>query len=294
MQYEGVVYRPPSEADSLIVQATIGCAHNRCTFCNMYREKRFRIRPLEEIKKDMDWAARHYALEQIRSVFLADGNTIVMKTAQLSDLLRYAYKIFPYLERVTIYGASQYLVRKSEAEFAALRAAGLTRLHCGMESGSDKVLRRVNKGSTQESHIKGGQLVKKAGIELSMYHMPGLGGLDDWEEHARDSAQVLNEVNPDFIRLRTFMPIAGTALADDYLAGSFKLMNAWQVIAEIKLFIENLRDINSLLLTDHWSNFIYLRGQLPHDRENMLRQADEALALPLHSFREIGLVQGTL
>jgi radical SAM superfamily enzyme YgiQ (UPF0313 family) len=260
----------------------------------MYREKRFRIRKPEEIKKDIDWAAGHYAPEQIKSVFLADGNTIVMKTAWLSELLGYAYKSFPCLERVTVYGASQYLARKSGAEFAALRQAGLTRLHCGMESGSDTVLRRVSKGGTQETHIKGGQLVKRAGIELSMYYMPGLGGLDDWEEHARESAKVLNEVNPDFIRLRTFMPIAGTPVAEDYLAGKFKLMNALEVIGEIKLLVENLQGIDSLLLSDHWSNFIHLQGRLPQEREKLLGQADAALALPLSSFRDIGLVHGTL
>jgi radical SAM superfamily enzyme YgiQ (UPF0313 family) len=294
MQYEGIVYRPPSEANSLILQATIGCPHNRCAFCNMYREKRFRIRKLEEIKNDIDWVAAHYPLEQIRSLFLADGNTIVMKTAQLSELLDYAYKNFPCLERATIYGASQYLARKSEADFARLRQSGLTRLHCGMESGADKVLRQVSKGGTQETHIRGGKLVKQAGIELSMYYMPGLGGLDGWEEHARESARVLNAVEPDFIRLRTFMPIAGTPLAEDYLAGKFKLMNPLQVIAEIKLLIENLRDINSLLLSDHWSNFIHLHGRLPQEREKLRSQAEEALALPLEEFRETGLVYGTL
>ncbi|MDR1397950.1 MAG: radical SAM protein [Desulfarculales bacterium] len=294
MQYEGVVYRPPSEANSLILQATIGCAHNRCAFCNMYREKRFRIRKPEEIKKDIDWAEQHYPPEEIRSIFLADGNTILMKTPQLIELLQYAYRKFPYLQRATVYGASQYLARKSPQDFQDLRNAGLTRLHCGMESGSDSVLRRVNKGGTRATHIKGGLLVRNAGIELSMYYMPGLGGLDMWEEHAGESAGVLNEVNPDFIRLRTFIPIAGTPMADDYLAGKFKLMNALQVIAEIRLLIAGLEGINSLLLSDHWSNFLSLHGQMPQEKANLLRAADEALTMPLSAFRDIGMTHGTL
>jgi radical SAM superfamily enzyme YgiQ (UPF0313 family) len=163
-----------------------------------------------------------------------------------------------------------------------------------MESGADSVLREVNKGGTQETHIKGGRLVKEAGIELSMYYMPGLGGLDMWEEHARESARVLNAVDPDFIRLRTFIPIAGTPMADDYIAGKFKLMNALQVIAEIRLLISGLEGINSLLLSDHWSNFLHLHGQLPQEKEKMLLTADEALTMPLSAFRDIGMTHGTL
>ena len=294
MQYEGVVYRPPSEADSLIIQASIGCAHNRCTFCNMYREKRFRIRKLDEIKQDIDWVVEHYPLEEVKSIFLADGNTILMKTPQLAELMRYAHQSFPYLERITIYGASQYLVRKSLEEFKELHAAGLSRVHCGMESGDDELLKKIKKGGSQETHIKGGLLVKNAGIELSMYYMPGLGDLEMWENHARESAKVLSAVDPDFIRLRTFVPIAGTPIAEDYMAGKFKLMNAHEVIREIRLLIENLNDIHSLLLSDHWTNFVYLHGQFPEDKQRLLKEADEALSMPPDAFRNIGMTHGTL
>ncbi len=293
MQYEGIVYRPPSEANSLIIQASIGCAHNRCTFCNMYREKRFRLRTVAEIKKDIDWVKENYPVEVVTSIFLADGNTILMRTPQLVEILQYAHVNFPHLERVTCYGASQYLARKPAEDFKALRAAGLTRIHCGMESGHDPLLKLVKKGGSFATHVEGGKKVRAAGIELSMYYMPGLGGLHMWQEHALDSARVLNEVDPEFIRLRTFVPIAGTEIADDYQAGKFTLMKPLEVIREIRLLIENL-DVHSMFLSDHWTNFANLRGQLPQDKARLLKEADEALALPPEAFRDIGMTYGTL
>ena len=293
MQYEGIVYRPPSEANSLILQASIGCAHNRCTFCNMFREKQFRIRKVEDIKKDIDWVRENCPLGLVESIFLADGNTILMRTPQLVEVLEHAYQSFPYLKRVTCYGASQYLERKPAVDFHALRQAGLTRIHCGMESGYDPLLARVKKGGTQVTHIAGGQKVRQAGIELSMYYMPGLGGLDMWEEHARASAYVLNQVDPEFIRLRTFIPIAGTEIAADYQAGKFSLLGPLEVIREIILLVENL-EVHSLFMSDHWVNFINLRGQLPQDRGRLLAEANEALKLPVEAFREIGMTDGTL
>lgn len=293
MQYEGVVYRPPSEANSLIIQASIGCAHNKCSFCNMYRDKQFRIRGVEDIKKDIDWVKDNYAVEMVDSIFLADGNTILMRTPQLVEILEYARASFPYLERVTCYGASQYLARKPLDDFKKLREAGLTRIHCGMESGHDPLLKLINKGGTQATHIEGGKKVRAAGMELSMYYMPGLGGLQMWEGHAKDSAYVLNEVDPEFIRLRTFVPIAGTEIADDYQEGKFELMKPLEVIREIRLLLENL-NVHSQFLSDHWTNFVNLRGKLPEDKERLLAEADEALAMPEDAFRKIGMTHGTL
>jgi radical SAM superfamily enzyme YgiQ (UPF0313 family) len=293
MQYEGVIYRPPSEADSLIIQATIGCPHNRCRFCNMYRDKKFRIRSVAEIKKDIDWVKDNHPPAAVASVFLADGNSILMKTSQLLEVIKYAYDAFPRLQRLTSYGASQYLARKPANDFKELRAAGLTRIHTGVESGYDPLLQRLQKGGSAATHIAGGQKVRQADIELSMYYMPGLGGEEIWREHALASARVFNEVDPDFIRLRTFIPIAGTPAAQDYAQGAFALMGPWAVIREIRLLLEHL-EVKSMFLSDHWSNFINLRGQLPHDRERLLREADLALTWPESAFRELGITQGAL
>lgn len=293
MHYEGIVYRPPSEADSLIIQATIGCPHNRCAFCNMYRDKRFRIRKTEDILADIDTAAGIYPVQAVRSLFLADGNTILMKTDQLVRILEYARLKFPYLERVTSYGASQYLVRKKPEDMQRLADAGLNRIHCGMESGHDPLLARITKGGTMDTHIRGGRLVKDAGMELSMYFMPGLGGYAMSDGHARDSAKVLNTVNPDFIRLRTFVPIEGAPLSKEYQSGALRLMEPHDVLREIRTLVE-LLDVTSQFYSDHWNNFANIRGILPADKPHMLAAIDEALTWPRSDFRSFDDIHETL
>jgi radical SAM superfamily enzyme YgiQ (UPF0313 family) len=258
----------------------------------MYRDKKFRIRKVADIKKDIDWVRENYPPAAVQSIFLADGNSILMKTRQLTEIIQYAHHIFPQLRRVTTYGASQYLAHKSAEDFRELYAAGLNRIHTGVESGYDPLLQYLQKGGSAATHISGGQKVRQAGIELSMYYMPGLGGLEQWREHALESARVFNEVNPDFIRLRTFIPIAGTPVAEDYMAGKFKLMGPLAVIREIRLLIEHLQ-VKSLFLSDHWSNFVNLRGQLPYDKERLMQEADEALTLPEEAFRQVGMTHGT-
>ncbi len=294
MRYEGIVYRPPSEANSLIIQTTIGCPHNKCSFCLMYREKRFRIRKVEDILVDIDMALNYYGPHGVRSVFLADGNSILMRTEQLERVLEKLYASFPHLARVTSYGASQYLAAKSQQDLNRLRAAGLTRIHCGMESGNDELLAYIQKGSTGETHIKGGLKVKEAGMELSYYIMPGLGGKERSREHAIDSARVLSAVSPDFIRLRTFTPQVGTPIADAYLRGEFTLQNPHETLQEIRLFIENLEAQGSQVASDHWMNFAAVQGSMPEDKARMLAVIDDALTRPLESFREVGLLDGTL
>lgn len=293
MHYEGIVYRPPSEANSLIIQATYGCPHNRCAFCNMYRGRRFKIRKVEEIMADMDEVAERYPLRAIRSLFLADGNTILMKTDQLVRVLEHARKRFPWLERITSYGASQYLVLKTPEEMRRLAEAGLNRIHCGMESGHDPLLERIHKGGTMDTHIRGGRLVKDAGMELSMYYMPGLGGYEMSKAHALDSAKVLNAVNPDFIRLRTFVPVEGSPLCEDIRAGRFSLMEPHDVLREIRTLVEHL-ETTGLFYSDHWNNFADISGTLPEDKKRMLTDIDEALTWPRSSFRPLGEVYDTM
>ncbi len=294
MRYEGIVYRPPSEADSLILQTTIGCPHNKCQFCIMYREKRFRIRKVADILEDIDMAVRAYGPDSVRSVFLADGNSVIMRPGQLLEILKHLYASFPRLERVTSYGATQYLARKSVAELKALREAGLTRIHCGMETGDDELLHYIRKGSTAEVQILGGQNVKAAGMEVSFYVMPGLGGVERSEAHALGSARVLSAVKPDFIRLRTFVPQLGTPMAEACLRGEYTLLGPHQTLREIRLLIEHLDADGSRVVSDHWTNFAPVRGVLPHDKPAMLAVIDEALGVPESRFREVGVYDGTL
>jgi radical SAM superfamily enzyme YgiQ (UPF0313 family) len=293
VHYEGMIFRPPSEGNSLIIQATIGCPHNRCGFCNMYKDKRFRIRRVEEVLEDIAEAARCYDPASVRTIFLADGNTIIMRTAQLARILRGCREAFPALERITAYGASQYMSLKSPAEWRELREAGLTRIHCGMESGHDPLLLKANKGTDKRRHIEGGRLVREAGIELSMYYMAGLGGLEMWRPHALDSAEVLNAVDPDFIRVRTFSPLPGTPLGEAFLRGEFSLPGPHAVLRELRLLVENLHG-TGLFYSDHWLNFADVRGRMPQDKEAMLRVIDQALEAPEEAFRPVGMISDSL
>ena len=284
MRYEGKVYRPPSEFDSLIVQATIGCPHNKCVFCNMYSDKQFRIRPLEEIKKDLE-TGKNQSKEEVENIFFADGNTILMKTKDLLELLDYCRELFPKLKRVTMYGSAQFINLKSLDELTRLRKAGLTRIHSGMESGDNDVLKLMNKGFTREEMLKAGKLIKKANIELSLYYIVGLGGKNLSEEHVLNSAKLINEINPEFIRLRTLIPFEDTPLYDLYKNNKFKLLNPHEAIKETKVFVKTLDNIDSYFLSDHVANYYKVNGKLPEDKEEIIEELDKALSLDKSSFR---------
>ncbi len=283
MRYEGLVYRPPSEAGSLLIQCTIGCPHNRCTFCPMYKGTAFRIRPVEEIKEDLRAAREAYG-DTVETIFLPDGNTILMKTAQLIEILACARELFPRLKRVTSYGSARFVNLKPPEDLRLLREAGLTRIHSGMESGDDVVLDRIQKGATAADIIAAGLKVKAAGMELSEYVLIGIGGRGRSREHAVASAAVLNAIDPDFIRLRTYIPIPGTPLYEEYRRGGFGLLAPHEALRETALFIENLA-VTSRLYSDHASNFAYVNGRLPEDKAAMLAAIDELLTLPETSFR---------
>lgn len=284
MRYEGIVYRPPSEADSLIIQATIGCPHNKCSFCSMYKGKRFRIRHVKEIKEDLDMARGFYG-EGVKKVFFADGNTILMKTDELCEIFQYTHNLFPGIERITLYGSARFIVLKSPEELKKLKESGLTRLHSGMESGDDEVLRLINKGVVSRDIVRAGRMVREAGIELSEYYMVGVGGEKLWRNHAENSAAALNEINPDFIRIRTFMPFQGTPMYDMYRRGEFKLLSPHEALRETRLLIENLHDIDSIFLSDHVSNYWPVNGRIREDRDKMLKDIDYALSLDMSYFR---------
>ena len=288
MGYEGVVYRPPSEAGSLVIQATIGCPHNQCTFCGMYKEKKFRIRTVTDIIADLAEAQQVYP-DTIETLFFADGNTILMKTADLLAIINYAKTNFPKLQRITMYGSAKYILKKSEEDLALLQQNGLTRIHSGMESGDDAVLAKICKGATAEETILAGHKVKNAGIELSEYVMLGIGGKERSVEHALQSAKVLNAIDPDFIRLRTYIPMPGTTLYEDYRQGTFGLLTPHEALLETKLLIENLA-VTSKLYSDHHSNYAYVNGQLPKAKPKMLDRIDHLLTLPADQFRspEVG------
>jgi len=283
LRYEGTVYRPPSEADSLLIQATIGCPHNQCTFCGMYRNTKFRIRSLADIKEDLKMA-REYHGNKVQSIFFPDGNTILVKTNQLVEILNYARDMFPNLVRMTMYGSAKYLKLKNLSDLLRLKEAGLTRIHSGMESGDDEVLRRINKGFTASEMIEEGLKVRAAGIELSEYILIGIGGRERTQEHALESARVLNAFTPDFVRLRTFVPWKRTPLYEDYKQGKFLLLGPHEALKETKLLIAHLEGPFKLL-SDHASNFAWVNGTIPKDKPILLETLDRLLAVPENEFR---------
>jgi radical SAM superfamily enzyme YgiQ (UPF0313 family) len=276
MRYEGTVYRPPSEAHSLLIQATIGCPHNKCTFCSMYKDVRFRLRPVTEIKEDLD-AARTYYGPHVRSLFFPDGNTIILKTDDLVDILEHTRRLFPYLERITVYGAARYINKKSAADLRRLKEAGLNRIHSGMESGDDEVLARLCKGVTAEEIIRAGLKLKEAEIETSQYYLTGAGGRELWCAHAQNSGKTLSAFSPDFIRIRTLRLIKQTPLYEQWQRGEFELPGPHDALRELQEFVEHLECDGTRVLSDHMLNYWDIQGALPADRPHMLNEIQKAL-----------------
>ena len=284
MRYEGPIYRPPSEADSLLVQATVGCPHNKCTFCMVYKKgPRFKIRPVKEIKEDL-LAARDVYGPDVRTLFFPAGNTIAMKTDDLCDVCNYAREIFNDLQRITVYGSSQYICQKRAQDLQRLAAAGLSRIHVGMESGDDIVLKRIRKGSDCAEQIEAGKMVRAAGIELSIYVILGIGGQDRSQAHAMATARALNQICPDFIRLRTFLPKMDTPILEEICTGAFTILGPHEILIETALLIERITS-HSYLTSDHYTNYINLEGWLPDDREPIIKAINTALEKDEDSFR---------
>jgi radical SAM superfamily enzyme YgiQ (UPF0313 family) len=284
MRYEGPIYRPPSEADSLLIQATVGCPHNRCTFCLVYKDgPKYKVREIREIKEDLQEAADDYG-QHIRTIFFPAGNTIAMKTADLAEICCYAHSLFPRLERITVYGSSQYIHKKGATEMKELAEAGLSRIHVGLESGDDHILKQILKGTNSQQQIEAGKMVMDAGIELSLYVILGIGGQTGSRSHALETARVLNRISPHFIRLRTFVPKVGTPLLQDINDRKFKMAGPHDILHETALLISELR-VNSYLASDHYTNYLNIEGQLPQASEELLEKIKLALERPESEYR---------
>jgi radical SAM superfamily enzyme YgiQ (UPF0313 family) len=288
LRYEGPIYRPPSEAHSLLVQATVGCPHNLCTFCTVYKGSRrvkFRMRPVGEIKEDLDRAHDHLG-PTVRTLFFPSGNTIIMKTEDLAEICRYARELFPSLRRITIYASAQYIHRKGLDDMKVLAEAGLSRVHVGLESGDDEILRRTRKGATAEEQIEAGRITKEAGIELNEYVVLGLGGRGRTREHIEGTVRVLNAIDPDVIRLRTFLPKVATPILEEIEAGDLEVLSAHEVLDETHRLISGL-EVTSRITSDHYTNYIDVHGILPRDRDRMLATIEKAMNRKESSFRDV-------
>lgn len=270
MRYHGSVYRPPSEARSLIVQVTYGCSHNTCAFCSMYKEKRFAIRPLEEVLEDFRMARQVY--RHVEKVFLADGDALVRKAEELYTILDTVRELFPECRQVTCYASPSSIRIRTEEELNTLREKGLSMVYMGLESGSNEVLKLMRKGHTAEQIVAMGRKVRSCGIALSVTAITGLGGPDLLERHAVETAKAFNAMNPEYIGMLTLMVEEGTPLYDWVHDGTFRLLTQEQVLEETKLLVEHLDTPGSVFRMNHASNYLVLKGTLNEDRDEMLSQ----------------------
>lgn len=275
--------RPVDEADSLLIRTTRNCPWNKCGFCVNYRGKKFSIRSTADIKNDIEAAADYYNGHRFTRCFLQDGDSLVMKTKDLLEILHHLKKYFPTLEIISSYGRSQSIIRKSSQELKEICGAGLNLLYCGMESGSDSVLNLINKGVTASQVIRAGNLAKQANMRLSEFIILGLGGTEHWQEHATATAEALNAINPDKIRVLTIGIKAGSDLQSKWENGTFSLQTEENIIEEQQLLIEDLNGITSHYANHHSVDLLMeLRGQLPKDKTKLLSILETFLNLNEH------------
>ena len=276
MHYEGHIIRPPSEANAIILQVTTGCSHNRCTFCGAYREQKFRIKDDAVVDSDLDFAA-NYCTRQ-KTVFLADGDALVIPQQRLLDLFARIKEKLPWVRRISLYANCRDILNRSPEELAELKAAGLGRIYMGLESGHTKTLATIKKGATSAEMILAGRQVKEASIFLSVTCLLGIAGIRYSLQHAADTAAVLNKIQPSQIAVLTLMLLDNTELGQTAAAGSFQLPDKLGLFQELRTLIVRLKVPRCQFQANHASNYFTLDGRLPRDKDNFLATIDEAIA----------------
>ncbi len=268
--YSMPLYRPPSEARSLIVQVTEGCSHNKCRFCYMYKCKQFRLKSREELKEHIVWLKTYY--QDPERIFLADGNVLCLKTEKLVELLNYIKSEFPTAKRISSYSGPLDIIRKTDEELKLIRESGLELLYMGVESGSDKVLAMMQKGVNQQQMIEAGQKAVKAGFKFSCMIISGLGGIDYMEEHALESAKVISSINPNYFSLLRLVVEEESELADDIRQGKFHMLTPMQVLDENIMMLENMELKDCVFRANHVSNYVNQAGVLNRDRDMLVER----------------------
>ncbi len=264
MEYEGIVIRPPSEAESLILQATLGCSHNRCTFCPTYKGRRFRIKDLEVIKGEIDEAALY---GPFRKVFLADGDALIIPQPKLLTILEYLREKISGLRRVGIYGNAKSILRKSVDELKALKERKLGIIYLGVETGDEALLAKIQKGATYAQMVEAGRRVKEAGITLSCTVLLGLAGLEGGQQHALATARILSDIDPEFASALTLMVVPGTPLHEEMKAGRFELPSPFQLLEELGTIVGRSEFSQCYFTSNHASNYLPIKARLPRDKE---------------------------
>lgn len=274
--YEGRIFRPPSEANSFILQVTVGCAHNECTFCSMYKEKSFRIKSLEEVLGIINtFSEKHPMVER---VFIADGDALVLPMAYWRTILQTLKEKLPHLKRVTSYGTPKDVLGKTQEELAELKAAGLEMVYMGLESGSDLILEKICKGATALEMIQAGQKLKAAGLAQSITVISGIGGKSNWETHAKETAKVLSAMNPEYIGLLTLLLDEETPMLESIRRGEMAVLGPEEILMETRLLIEQLQLTNCHFRSNHASNYVSLAGHFPEDKQQLINDIDKVLS----------------
>ena len=288
LHYSGNVYRPPSEAYSLIVQVTLGCSHNKCAFCNMYKDKKFEIVPIDQVMEDLQWARQSYS--RIQRIFLADGDALILPTEHLMRILTFIRENIPECERVAVYASPRSILGKTPEDLRTLRENGLSMAYLGLETGNEALLKKINKGVTVAQQIEAGQKLKAAGLTLSVTAINGLSGTEGWEEHAVDTAHVLNAMRPDYIALLTLRIYTGTPMHRWVQEGSLTMPKPMELIRETHRFLQEIDCPGAVFRSNHASNYLVLAGTLNQDRERLIRQCEDALRgeAPLRKYVELG------
>ncbi|MFZ1035977.1 MAG: radical SAM protein [Smithella sp.] len=274
MDYEGLIIRPPSEAYSLLLQVTTGCSHNKCTFCGTYRQKKLKIKPLEQIKKDLREASSY---DDVDKVFLCDGDALIIPQPRLEEILKLINDNLPNINRIGTYANAKSILRKSVDELKTLRSLGLKIIYLGVETGNVELLKKINKGVTYEQMVTAARRVKEAGIILSVTVILGLGGIEKSIEHARDTAKILTDIDPDFASALTLMFVPETELYEDYLAGRFVLPDKFGFIRELYLMIAESNFTNCYFTSNHASNYLSVKAYLPREKEKILEMISSVI-----------------
>ena len=275
MKYEGMIYRPPSEAESLILQVTVGCSYNRCTFCSAYQGKSFRIKSFEEVKEDIDEVSSYGA--RIPRVFLADGDALIIPQKGLTQILQYLKMKLKGLERVGIYANARDILKKEVEELKELKDLGVGIIYLGLESGNPEVLKRIKKNATTDLMIRAARRVKESGIVLSVTVLLGIGGVDLSQSHAEDTGKVLSEMDPDFVGALSLIVVPGTPIEKEIRTGELVLPTPFGLIQELETMITNCRFTRCFFASNHASNYLPLRIRMPEEKEEALQRIREVL-----------------
>lgn len=281
MNYVGNVIRPPSEAESIILQVTVGCSYNKCTFCGAYKDTDFKIKPEAIVESDLEFAQK-YSRNQNR-LFLADGDVLILSQNRLLALLQKIRRYLPWIKRVSLYGNAKAIRSKSVEQLRELKSLGLDRVYMGLESGCDDVLSLINKGETAETMVAAAQKIKGCGIFLSVTVLLGLGGVEMSRRHAIQTAETLNRMAPRQIAALTLMPLENTELGMRVLAGDFVLPEPQEILLELKYLVRHLQNIRCQFHANHASSYLPLAGRLPRDQKLLLSTIDKAIdgAVPM-------------